>query len=30
MISVWDAQTRLSLSARASEDGNEIKATLEC
>ena len=29
MISVWDAQTRLSLSARASEDGNEIKATLE-
>jgi len=29
MISVWDAQTRLSLSARASDDGNEVKATLE-
>jgi predicted transposase YbfD/YdcC len=29
MISVWDVQTRLSLSARASPDGNEIKATLE-
>ena len=29
MISVWDAETRLSLSARASEDGNEVKATLE-
>lgn len=29
MISVWDAQTRLSLSARASEDGNEVGATLE-
>jgi len=29
MISVWDAETRLSLSARASNDGNEIKATLE-
>jgi predicted transposase YbfD/YdcC len=29
MISVWDAQTRLSLGARASADGNEVKATLE-
>lgn len=29
MISVWDAQTRLSLAARASCDGNEVKATLE-
>lgn len=29
MISVWDAETRLSLAARASDDGNEIKATLE-
>ena len=29
MISVWDAQTRLSLAARASADGNEVKATLE-
>ena len=29
MISVWDAQTRLSLSARASQDGNEVKAALE-
>lgn len=29
MISVWDAQTRLSLGARASADGDEIKATLE-
>jgi predicted transposase YbfD/YdcC len=29
MISVWDAQTRLSLAARASSDGNEVKATLE-
>jgi predicted transposase YbfD/YdcC len=29
MISVWDTQTRLSLSARASQDGNEVKATLE-
>lgn len=29
MISVWDAQTRLSLSARASADGNEVKTTLE-
>jgi predicted transposase YbfD/YdcC len=29
MISVWDAQTRLSVAARASEDGNEVKAVLE-
>ena len=29
MVSVWDTQTRLSLAARASEDGNEVKATLE-
>ena len=29
MISVWDVQTRLSLSARASGDGNEVEATLE-
>src|SRR5579885_454314 len=29
MISVFDAQTRLSLAARASDDGNEVKATLE-
>lgn len=29
MISVWDSETRLSLAARASEDGNEVKAVLE-
>jgi hypothetical protein len=33
MISVWDAETRLSIAARASQDGNEVgnavKATLE-
>lgn len=29
MLSVWDAETRLSLAARASGDGNEVKATLE-
>lgn len=29
MISVFDTQTRLSLAARASDDGNEVKATLE-
>jgi len=29
MISVWDAETRLSLAAKASADGNEVKATLE-
>lgn len=29
MISVWDAETRLSLAARASGDGNEVKATLD-
>ena len=29
MISVWDAETRLSLAARASGDGNEVTATLE-
>jgi predicted transposase YbfD/YdcC len=28
-ISVWDAETRLSLAAKASSDGNEVKATLE-
>lgn len=29
MISVFDAETRLSIAARASADGNEVKATLE-
>lgn len=29
MISVWDAETRLSLGALASGDGNEVAATLE-
>jgi hypothetical protein len=29
MISVWDAETRLSLAAQASGDGNEVRATLE-
>jgi hypothetical protein len=29
MVSVWDAQTRLSLGALASADGDEIKATLK-
>jgi len=29
MISVWDAETRLSLAARASGDGNETAATIE-
>ena len=29
MISVWDAQTRLSIAARASKDGNEVEATLD-
>src|SRR6516165_2228006 len=29
MLSVWDAETRLSLAARASSDGNEVKAALE-
>ena len=29
MISVWDAETRLSLAAKASGDGNEVKATLQ-
>jgi predicted transposase YbfD/YdcC len=29
MLSVWDAETRLSLAARASGDGNEVKAALE-
>jgi predicted transposase YbfD/YdcC len=29
MISVWDAQTRLSLAAGAACDGNEVKATLD-
>jgi predicted transposase YbfD/YdcC len=29
MVSVWDAETRLSLAAQASGDGNEVKAALE-
>lgn len=29
MISVFDAETRLSIAARASADGKEVKATLE-
>jgi predicted transposase YbfD/YdcC len=29
MISVWDAQTRVAVAARASCDGNEVAATLE-
>ena len=29
MISVWDAETRLSIAARASDNGDEVKATLE-
>jgi predicted transposase YbfD/YdcC len=29
MISVWDAETRVSIAARASSDGNEVAATLE-
>ena len=29
MVSVWDAQTRVSIAARASADGNEIAATLK-
>jgi predicted transposase YbfD/YdcC len=29
MISVWDTETRLSIAARASSDGNEVAATLE-
>jgi predicted transposase YbfD/YdcC len=29
MISVWDAETRVSIAARASADGNEVAATLE-
>lgn len=29
MISVWDAETRLSIAARASDHGNEVKATLD-
>lgn len=28
MISVWDAETRVSIAARASADGNEVSATL--
>jgi len=28
MVSVWDAETRLSIAARRAEGGNEIKATL--
>ncbi len=29
MISVWDAETRLSLATRAAEGGNEVEATLD-
>jgi len=29
MISVWDAETQVSVAARASDDGNEVAATLE-
>jgi len=29
MLGVWDAETRLSLAAKASSDGNEVKAALE-
>ena len=29
MVGVWDAETRLSLAARASSDGDEVKATLD-
>jgi predicted transposase YbfD/YdcC len=29
MVSVWDAETRVSIAARASSDGNEVAATLE-
>src|SRR5208337_1420700 len=29
MISVWDTETRLSLAAKASGDGNEVKAALK-
>jgi predicted transposase YbfD/YdcC len=29
MISVWGAETQVSVAARASDDGNEVKATLE-
>ncbi len=29
MVSVWDAETRVSIAARASADGNEVAATLE-
>jgi predicted transposase YbfD/YdcC len=29
MVSVWDTQTRVSIAARASSDGNEIAATLK-
>jgi predicted transposase YbfD/YdcC len=29
MVSVWDAETRLSIAARRAEDGNEVGATLE-
>ena len=28
MVGVWDAETRLSLAARAGTDGNEVAATL--
>jgi DDE_Tnp_1-associated/Transposase DDE domain len=28
-IGVWDTETRLSIAAKASSDGNEVKATLE-
>ena len=29
MVSVWDAETRVSIAARASSDGNEVAATLQ-
>jgi len=29
MVSVWDAETRISIAARASSDGNEVAATLQ-
>ncbi len=29
MVSVWDAETRVSIAARASADGNEVAAALE-
>jgi predicted transposase YbfD/YdcC len=29
MVSVWDAETRISIAARGSSDGNEVAATLQ-